>query len=146
MGKGFLRTYFACLLGVVIQGCILPETTTHSPVYHGKVLDAATEEPVSGATVQLQGPDLETSAKSDAAGNFKVGPLKCTRLVLAVPFGEGRVPQDCKHIFPDNLQLRLMFSHKDYETAVKLVPLQRTNYTGQVDVGILSLYRIQIPP
>ena len=129
----------ACLAVLMAQGCILPSKTVHSPVYLGHVLDAETKGPVHATKVELEGPGLKASAKTDATGAFEVGPLKCWRLVLAVPVGEGRVPQECKHIFPDNLQFRLTASHAGYGPTTALVPSHSTNWSGQLDVGNLLL-------
>src|ERR1035441_8935525 len=60
----------ACLALLMAQGCILPSKTVHSPVYLGHVLDAETKGPVHGAKVELKGPGLKASAKTDAAGAF----------------------------------------------------------------------------
>jgi hypothetical protein len=136
----YVPSISGCLVVLLLQGCVLPSKTIHSPVYRGHVLDAKTKGPVQGARVEVEGPGLKTSARSDETGGFEVGPLKCSRLVLAVPFGEGRVPQECKHVFPDNLQFRLTASHAGYEPTTTLIPSHGTNWSTQLDVGNLLLH------
>jgi hypothetical protein len=74
------------LVMLLLQGCIMFTTETHSVVYSGTVLDARTKLPVTKATVTLQSHLLLTSrARTDAKGNFVVGPLKSHDIYLWIP-------------------------------------------------------------
>ena len=63
-----------CFLLTACAGCV-PHYDRYAPVIEGSVLRNG--QPVVGATVELAAGSAMTSvAKTDAAGRFKVGPLK----------------------------------------------------------------------
>jgi hypothetical protein len=93
----------ALLLGtLLVQGCIVPTRKTHSVQYGGTVLDADTRAPVRKASVELRNPLLATHTRTDAVGNFDIGPLRCWHLYLWLP---GPEPYTCKHYWTAPLTL-----------------------------------------
>lgn len=136
-----LRLIGVALVLFVLQGCILPSKTIHSAVYHARILDAQTKQPIPKARVELRGGYyLTATSKSGAKGDFRVGPLHCWRLFLAVPFGEGRIPNECKHEMSDNSLFMLEVSRSGYEAARVLVPMHGTNWSYDFLVGNIVLH------
>jgi hypothetical protein len=124
----------------LLQGCV-PGTfrTNHSAAYQGRIIDAERQQPIRNAKVELQGPGLKASTRTDKNGIYELGPLHCRRICLYVAAPEGVWPQDCRHIFPDNLMLNLLASCSGYEPTNLLVPLFGTNYSRQATVGDILL-------
>jgi hypothetical protein len=112
-----------CLL---LQGCALPIPfkTVHSAVYQGKVVDAETREPVAKARVELLGTEnLKDTAKSDASGEFEVGPLSCWRwLGVGWPLAEGRW---CEHSYRRTAGAGSIVISRDGYEPVSVVPVNR---------------------
>jgi hypothetical protein len=120
---------------LLLQGCV-PGTfrTNHSAAYQGRIIDAERQQPIRNAKVELEGPGLKASAKTDKNGIYRVGPLYCRRICLYVAAPEGVWPQECSHIFPDNLRLNLSASCSGYVPTNLLVPLFGTNYSRQATI------------
>jgi len=115
----------------LFQGCVPGVfTTTHSAVFHGRIVDGERQQPIHNARVELQGPGLEASARTDKNGTYEVGPLHCRRICLYVAAPEGVWPQSCGHPFPDNRLLNLIASCSGYEPTNLLVPDYGTNNWG----------------
>jgi hypothetical protein len=115
----------------LLQGCV-PGTIrrNHSAAFQGRIIDAERQQPIRNAKVELQGPGLMASARTDKDGIYDVGPLHCRSICLYVAAPEGVVPQYCSHNFPENLLLNLNASCAGYEPTNLLVPPFGTNYTG----------------
>jgi hypothetical protein len=120
----------------LLAGCVGPCHFQHSLSYRGRVVDTDTQAGVAGANVGLYSA-LTASTKSDAAGFFIVGPLTCSHFGIRVP-PEGHAPQ-CDHSVGPNIALTI--SKAGYYPLETLVPATATNWTGELDVGVLKLRR-----
>jgi len=134
------RAFVAAMVGVatiLLTGCIGPYHFSHSMVYRGRVVDADTQAGLADAKAELQS-TLSTSSKSDAAGYFAVGPLRCSHFGIRVP-PEGYLPQ-CQHSVGINIALKL--SKPGYRPLEALVPAAtNTNWTSELEIGTFALRR-----
>ena len=58
-------------LTLLVSGCIYPHVANQSPSITGRIVDAETHQPVSGATVSWLQKSMRT-ATTDASGNFSL--------------------------------------------------------------------------
>lgn len=133
------RAIATLLIGLVtpfLQGCFGWQRTSHSTVYHGRVLEMETKLPVSRAKLELDAGGLVATSKSDANGYFHVGPLRCFRVGFVVP-PEPHVRPECDHLLPPEIFLNV--SAPAHGTAEVLVPRNTTNGSRGVEVGDLFL-------
>lgn len=76
-------TIFLALLG--LTGCVpFPHTSERFPAMQGRVVDAATDQPISGALVTVHD-HPSTESKTDASGSFHFS--KHRNYHLGVTFG-----------------------------------------------------------
>jgi hypothetical protein len=120
---------------LLVQGCALPTPfkTTHSAVYRGKVTDAETQKPILNARVALIGrQNLTETAKTDANGEFEVGPLSCWRWFgVNWPLAEGRM---CEHSNDGTVELILEISQDEYDLANVFVPHRNGGRLESIEV------------
>jgi hypothetical protein len=110
-----------CALALVLMvGCLIPypHTSVRSPEFSGRVVDAETHAPISGAKIWVIG-HPQTSCETDATGRFRLKETHNFHVgVVVVPGGGGELPQG---IF----DMGLAVSHAGYETNYLAVDLAR---------------------
>jgi hypothetical protein len=82
-------------LALLVSGCIWPHASSRSPAVTGRIVDAETHQPISGATVSwLQ--KSKRMATTDASGNFS---LQSTHGMHCMILGSCAVDEPLDHDF-----------------------------------------------
>lgn len=123
-----LRHLFALCLTFVI--CVGAGYAQNVPPIQGKVLDAETQQPISGATLTEKG--TINSTKTDEEGNFQLT-VKNPEGIILVSY-MGYLPQEIAAIGVSPLVIRLATSHTSLDEVVIIGygQTKRSDLTGSI--------------
>ena len=120
------------ILGASLTVAPLQRVAAQQSAFLGRVLDATTERPISGAQVELR--SLKLSARSDSAGTFRIGnvePGTHVAIIRAVGY--------------DSIVARLQIAANDsVDSDFLLTPLATSLNAVRVNASADQRYRIQL--